>query len=69
MEGTYNFTLTVVSRDMVAASDSVSITVLPNPMDNYILMVEIEGEASIFTLADQVSREGDHQSRGGEQGE
>lgn len=54
VEGTYNYTLTISSNQGVVASDAVSINVLPNPANGYLLQVHVEGDASTFSVAKQV---------------
>jgi hypothetical protein len=54
VEGTYNYTLTVTSSNGMVASSDVTINVLPNPVQDHLLQVHIEGGASSFTLAEQV---------------
>lgn len=54
VEGTYNYTLTVTSRQGMEASDRVTIHVLPNPIKNYLLLVQLEMEPSVFSIAKQV---------------
>lgn len=56
VEGIYNYTLTVTSKMGMVASDEVTITVHPNPVEDHLLEVDIEGDASSFTLADQVGK-------------
>ena len=54
VQGTYNFTLTVTNNQNMAASDTATITVLPNPLDIYSLQVHLEGDATTFSVTQQV---------------
>lgn len=53
VEGTYNFTLTVVNKNTLSASDMATVSVAPHPMQLYMLQVVLE-ENNTFSLADQV---------------
>jgi len=55
VKGVYTYTLTVTNSLGVSASDSITVRVLPNPMDDYVLQVHLEGNVSAFSLAKQVS--------------
>lgn len=52
--GNYTFTLVVTNKYKKKANDTVTLTVLPNPLDPYILQVQIEGDISNFTQAEEV---------------
>ncbi len=54
VSGTYNFTLKVTNKYEKSASDTVTLTVLPNPHDPYLLQVQIEGNISNFTQTEKV---------------
>ncbi len=59
VKGSYNFTLNVTNKQNMWAMDTVEVTVLPNPLDYYMLQVHLEGDASTFTLMEQVRAHGD----------
>ena len=54
VSGTYNFTLKVTNKYGKTASDTVTLTVLPNPHDPYLVQVQIEGNISNFTRTEKV---------------
>lgn len=56
VQGSYNYTLTVKNKRDMESSEMVIINVLPNPMDNYLLLVDLEldREPVTFTLTNQV---------------
>lgn len=54
VQGTYKYTLAVVNKQKVTASDNVTIQVLPNPLDDYLIQVHLEGDISSFSLTKQV---------------
>ena len=54
VQGTYNFTLNVTNTQGMSATDMVEVTVLPNPLDLYLLQVHLERDATAFTLTEQV---------------
>lgn len=54
VSGTYNFTLTVTNKYGKSAMDTVTLTVLPNPLDPYIIQAQLEGNISNFTQANKV---------------
>ena len=54
VSGTYNFTLTVTNKYGKTANDTVTLTVLPNPLDPFLLQVQVEGNISNFTQTDKV---------------
>ena len=55
VEGTYKYTLTIVNTQHVSASDGVTIQVFPDPLDDYLIQVHLEGEISAFSVTKQVS--------------
>ncbi len=54
VNGTYQFTLKVTNRNGEVAEDSVTLTVLPNPSDRFLLQVHLEGDITQFTQVDVV---------------
>lgn len=55
VEGTYNYTLTVTSTTGTVGSDTATLRVAPNPLDDFLLQVHVAGEAATFSLAKQAS--------------
>lgn len=53
VQGTYNFTLSVTSSQGTTASDTATLTVLPNPMQQHMLAVHVEADATNFSLTRQ----------------
>lgn len=53
VEGTYNYTLTVTSTTGTVGSDTATLRVAPNPLDDFLLQVHVAGEAATFSLAKQ----------------
>ena len=56
VSGTYNFTLTVTNKYDKSSNDTVTLTVLRNPLDPYLIQAQIEGNISNFTEAEKVCR-------------
>ena len=54
VSGTYNFTLKVTNKYDRTATDTMTLTVLPNPHDPYLMQVQIEGSISNFTQIEKV---------------
>ena len=54
VNGTYQFTLTVVNKNKEKAEDSVTLIVLPNPSDRFLLQVHLDGDITQFTGVDVV---------------
>ena len=54
INGTYNFSLTVTNSKGKRATDNVTLTVLPNPMEEFVIQVYLDDEISTFTKDDQV---------------
>lgn len=55
VNGTYNFTLVVANKNQETAWDNVTVRVLSNPIDEYLLQVYLEGDIAQFSLVDEVS--------------
>ena len=55
VNGTYNFTLKVTNKNGESAQDNMTLRVLPNPIDKFLLQVHIEGDISQFSQVDEVS--------------
>ena len=54
VNGTYQFTLTVVNKNKEKAEDSVTLIVLPNPSDRFLLQIHLDGDITQFTGVDVV---------------
>ena len=54
VNGTYNFVLTVTNKNREHSKDNVTLMVLANPLDPYMLQVHLEEDASNFSKADLV---------------
>lgn len=55
VQGTYNYTLTITNRQGMVSEDTINVQVLPNSMDDYLLEVHLDGNASIFSVIKQVT--------------
>lgn len=55
INGSYNFSLTVVNKNNKRSTDSVTLTVLSNPFDKYIVEIHLNMDIWNFTQAHLVS--------------
>ena len=55
VNGTYNFTLLVTNSLGESANDSMTLHVLSNPFDHFIIQLHLDTEISNFTRADMAS--------------
>ena len=55
VNGTYNFTLHVTNSLGESANDSMTLHVLSNPFDHFIIQLHLDTEISNFTRADMAS--------------
>ncbi len=54
VNGTYQFTLKLTNKNGEIAEDSVTVTVLPNPSDRFLLQIHLDGDITQFTQVDVV---------------
>ena len=54
INGTYNFSLAVTNNKGKVARDNVTLTVLPNPLEQFVIQVYLDAEISTFSQDDQV---------------
>lgn len=53
INGTYNFSLAVTNNKGKVARDNVTLTVLPNPLEQFVIQVYLDAEISTFSQDDQ----------------